>query len=167
MIRITAFERELTRLLPETERLLRAANLSVHPRVTQVTLHGSRGLRGGFRPDSDIDLSLLVHTRQMPVGPVLDRLLREVVETTLENWESSIEPDVTAVFDVRECGLKCFCVSTFGEPLCTNGGADCFGLYKIQRGFRGFVPPVGLEIRKLYPCLMIWQRPANGDLSAA
>jgi predicted nucleotidyltransferase len=85
MIRITAFERELTRLLPETERLLRAANLSVHPRVTQVTLHGSRGLRGGFRPDSDIDLSLLVRTGQMPIGPDLDRLLREVVETTLEN----------------------------------------------------------------------------------
>jgi len=63
MIRITAFERELTRLLPETERLLRAANLSVHPRVTQVTLHGSRGLR----PDSDIDLSLLVRTGQMPI----------------------------------------------------------------------------------------------------
>ena len=167
MIRITAFERELTRLLPETERLLRAANLSVHPRVTQVTLHGSRGLRGGFRPDSDIDLSLLVRTGQMPIGPVLDRLLREVVETALENWESSVEPDLAAVFDVRECGLKCFCVSTFDEPLCTNGGADCFGLYKIQRGFKGFVPPVGLAIRKLYPCLMIWQCPANGDLSAA
>ena len=167
MIRITAFERELTRLLPETERLLRAANLSVHPRVTQVTLHGSRGLRGGFRPDSDIDLSLLVHRQQLPVGPVLDRLLREVVETTLENWESSVEPDLAAVFDVRECGLKCFCVSKFDEPLCTNGGADCFGLYKIQRGFKGFVPPADLDIRKLYPSLMIWQRPANGDLSAA
>ena len=39
--------------LPDTYRLLASANLRLHPRVTQVTLHGSRGLKGGFRPDSD------------------------------------------------------------------------------------------------------------------
>ncbi len=103
----------------------------------------------------------------MRIGLDLDHLLRDVLETTLENWRSTVEPDLAAVFDIRECGLKCFCTTTFDDKLCKNGGEDCFGLYKIQKGFNGFVSPIGLQVKKLYPCLTIWQRSADDDLYAA
>jgi hypothetical protein len=37
-----------------------SATLPVHPRVARTILHCSRGLKGGFRSDSDVDLSLIV-----------------------------------------------------------------------------------------------------------
>ncbi len=43
----------------ETERLLRVGNLKVHPAVSRISLEGSRGLKGHFRDDSDLDLSLI------------------------------------------------------------------------------------------------------------
>jgi hypothetical protein len=167
MTKITEFDDQFSKLLPGTVELLRSANLCVHPRVTQVTLHGSRGLVGGARPDSDLDLGLLVSSAQQPIGLELDRLLRAVLETTLEHWESDVEPDVTVVFDIRECGLRCFRKSTFEGKVCDRGGPDCFGLYKIQRGFNGFVMPVSKELARMYPCITVWERTAADDLYAA
>lgn len=37
-------------------------------------------------------------------------------------------------------------------------GVGCFGLYKLQKGFSGFVENAGIEVRRMYPCLKIWQR---------
>jgi len=54
------FDQRLHELLPETAELLRMAHLRVHPRVSRITLHDSRGLAEGYRSDSDIDLSLIV-----------------------------------------------------------------------------------------------------------
>ncbi|MFN8448068.1 MAG: hypothetical protein U0521_05645 [Anaerolineae bacterium] len=36
-------------------------------------------------------------------------------------------------------------------------GVDCFGIYKIQRGFDGYVES-GVELKKVYPMLTIWRR---------
>ncbi|MFN8448067.1 MAG: hypothetical protein U0521_05640 [Anaerolineae bacterium] len=66
MLSIPEFLPELEILLPEASEILRAANLTVHDAVRQVTLEGSRGLAGGFRPDSDIDLTLIVDAAQLP-----------------------------------------------------------------------------------------------------
>jgi hypothetical protein len=166
MIKITEFDPAFSALLPETEKLLRATGFFVHPRVAQVALHGSRGPAGGCHPDSDIDLSLLVHTLPLSVGPELDRLLRAVLETTLENWEGEIEPDLMAVFEIRECGLECFCAGAPNDRLCQKEGTDCFGLYKIQRGFNGFVSRRDPRIKRTHPCLVIWRHPTD-ELSAA
>ena len=41
-------------------------------------------------------------------------------------------------------------VNTWDEAACTIGGQDCFGLYKIQRGYDGFVEH-RVEPRKMFP----------------
>lgn len=88
----------------------------------------------------------------------MERQLQEVLETTLSHWQANIEPDLAVVFDVRKCALKCFDQSAWNEQTCQLGGVDCFGLYKTQRGFSGWVTDAGIQVKLMYPCLKIWQR---------
>lgn len=60
MIKDLDCEKELKILLPETYTLLNYAGFAIHERVTDVVLHDSRGLAVNPRPDSDVDLSLIV-----------------------------------------------------------------------------------------------------------
>jgi hypothetical protein len=149
------FETNFATSLPETYALILSSNLTVHPLVSRIILHGSRGLAGGCRPDSDIDLSLIADTRQ---GPNMERQLQDILETTLSHWRATIEPDLAVVFDVRGCGLKCFEQRSWNEQTCQLGGIDCFGLYKTQKGFDGLVTNAGIQVKRMYPCLKIWQR---------
>ncbi len=160
MIRITRFEDTLARLLPETHALLRSANLVLHPAVARITLHGSRGLAGGYRQDSDVDLCLIVDSGRLPPEPGRAALLRSVLATTLACWQGRVEADLAAVFDARGCGLRCFERAQHVELDC-GGGVDCFGLYKVQRGFDGYAAGSGLQVGLMYPCLTIWRDTAR------
>jgi hypothetical protein len=155
-ILVTIFEPHLAHWCPETARLLQNAAYTVHPRVTAITLHGSRGPAGGFRPDSDVDMCLIVDTTGVTERAELAALLRAVLNTTLENWQGAIEADLAAVYDRQGCGLSCFGQPAWDEVRCEIGGQDCFGLYKIQRGYDGFVEQ-GVELPKMFPCLVIWR----------
>jgi hypothetical protein len=157
-LRVLEFEPRLASLLRATHALLRSANLVVHPSVSRLILHGSRGLAGGYRSDSDIDLSLVV---DMPPGlsqPDRESLLHDVVHTSLSQWKGTIPLDLAAVFDTQGCELKCFDQARWDEHLCAKGGVDCFGLYKVQKGFNGLVTDAGVQVKLMYPCLRIWQR---------
>ena len=154
------FSPALAQRLPNTYALLLAANLVVHPDVTRVVLHGSRGLAGGARPDSDIDLSLIVNVPDGWGALGLEPWLRPVFETTFNAWKSGIEPDLAVIFETRACALRCFTQTDWQEGLCALGGLDCFGLYKVQKGFSGLVTNAGIEVRRMYPCLEIWRRAA-------
>jgi hypothetical protein len=125
---ITDVNGRVASLLPETWALLRSSNLTVHPRVFRIPRHGSRGLAGGFRPDSDIDLTLLVDTVGLSENSDYDRL---------------------------GCGLKCFEWESFDERSCENGGLDCFGFYKVQKGYPGFVEHAGVNVRKTNPLILV------------
>lgn len=151
-----SFEPCFATSLPETYALIRSSNLTVHPLVSRVILHGSRGLAGGCRPDSDVDLSLIVEPSH---GPGVERQLQDVLETALKHWSAMVELDLAVVFDVRACGLKCFDHGMWNEQICKLGGVDCFGLYKMQKGFHGLVTNAGIQVKLMYPCLKIWQRP--------
>ncbi len=151
------FCRDLNVRLPETCSLLGSANLVLHPRVSTVTLHGSRGLGGRPRPDSDIDLSLIIDTTGVTNPERLDALLRSVLETTLSHWQSQVELDLAAVFDIVGCGLTCFEREEYDTRLCPGAGVDCFGAYKIQKGFTGFVPKMGVRVERMYPCVVVWK----------
>jgi len=153
---IRCFEPQLVACCPDTARLLQNAALIVHPRVTAITLHGSRGPAGGYRPDSDVDLCLLVDTTGVTERAELARLLRSALDTTLEHWQGAVEADLAAAYDRQGCGLSCFEHTTWDETQCTIGGQDCFGLYKIQRGYDGFVEQ-GVELVKMFPCMVIWR----------
>ncbi len=155
MRRVDNFEPDFATSLPETYALLLSANLTVHPLVSRLILHGSRGPAGGYRPNSDIDLSLIVDT---PQGPDLERQLQDVLETTLSRWRAAVEPDLAVIFDIKDCGLKCFEQRSWNEQTCNLGGIDCFGLYKTQKGFKGLVANAGIQVKLMYPCLKIWQR---------
>jgi len=82
MVKTVKFEPYFAEALLETYTLIMKANLRVHPSVSRVTLHGSRGLAGGYRSNSDIDLSLIVDA---PQTPDMESLLQEVLETTLNH----------------------------------------------------------------------------------
>lgn len=83
----------------------------------------------------------------------MDGLLQEVPETTLHHWRGTVEADLTAVFDVRGCGLKCFGLTTGEDSFCLPGGEDCFGLYQIHKGFRGRVENAGVQVKRMVPWL--------------
>lgn len=145
-----ADEPALTEELPATWALLRAGNLVVHDRVSMVSLHGSRGPRGGARPDSDLDLALVVRPPYPPDAKEFAALLREVINTTLRNWRGPVELDLAAVFDKTGCGLPCF--EGPREPATPN----CLGVYKLQKGFDGFVAET--DCRAMHPLVVIWRR---------
>jgi hypothetical protein len=154
-IQIRKFAEALSTRLPATDALLRSSNLTIHPAVSHIILHGSRGLAGGYRPDSDIDLSLLVD----PLPALqLERTLQAAIETTLDHWRGPIELDLAAIFDLQWCELKCFDQTQWDEQICARGGVDCFGLYKTQKGFKGLITNAGVQVKLMYPCLKIWQR---------
>jgi hypothetical protein len=152
------FEPALAALLPDTHALLSSSNLTVHPSVSKIVLHGSRGLAGGCRLYSDIDLSLIVDIQR---GQTSESLFLDVTKTTLDHWQAAIEIDLAVVFDQKKCGLKCFEQTTWNQDFCQLGGMDCFGLYKIQKGFNGMVSNAGIQVRLMVPCLKIWQRVQN------
>ena len=94
MEKIVEFEPKLTSLIPKTTALLETSNFTLHAAVSRVVLHGSRGPAGGYRPDSDIDLSLIVDIDSGIPFSQLQSMLREVVQVTLSSWKSDIEPDL-------------------------------------------------------------------------
>ncbi len=147
--------------LPESYMILKTANLIAHPAVYAVILTGSRGLNNSFRPDSDMDLSLLVDSKVLSESYKKDVLLRNILETTFKYWKGLVELDAAAVFDIKNCGLKCFHFDIFKNNDCLKIENDCFGLFKIQKGFNGFVPKIGVQIQKAYPVITIWERKKN------
>jgi predicted nucleotidyltransferase len=156
-IEITRYNTELAERLPKIHALLLNAGLHVHDAVERVTLHGSRGLRGGARPDSDIDLCLVVSDSALALALDRDALLRAVLVTTLNDWRSPIEPDLAAVFDRSRCGLRCLSATDLDRDLCANT-VDCMGVFKIQKGFDGYVRGPAVDCSKMYPLLTIWCR---------
>ena len=139
--------------LKETENILTDGHLVVHDAVCRIVLAGSRGLQGGSRPESDIDLGLILHNRYEPT----EEGCREVLETSLHNWTGAVELDAALVFDKMNCGLICYKERNYKSGLCAHG-IDCIGLYKLQKGFTGFVPAIGVRIEKMYPMLIVWER---------
>jgi hypothetical protein len=161
--RAGAFEPEFAALLPESHDLICAAKLTLHPRVRFVTLHGSRGPAGGAQPGSDVDLCL--HTDLSAAGQSLAGLeatLYEVLQTTLTHWRGPVNVDLAAMFDVKPNGQSWFEESKHDATATTRRGLEGFGLYKMQKGFTGFVPSGTLTPDKMAPFLVIWRR--DGDL---
>ncbi|MEW6404323.1 MAG: hypothetical protein AB1649_21195 [Chloroflexota bacterium] len=158
MLQVTEFETQISSLLPVTHALLKAGKLKVHDQVMRITLHGSRGLAGCYRSDSDVDLSLLADTGNCTRVPELEALLETILRTTADTWRGDIELDLAIVFDVRGCGLKCFKHMAFDPGECPQGGVDCFGLYKKGHGFDGLVTNAGVKVRLMYPCITIWHK---------
>ena len=159
MLHIQNFDSQLAMTLPETFELLRSAHLAVHDSVSRITVHGSRGLARNSHPGSDIDLSLLIE--EVPPEAIqreLEAHLQAVFDVTRSHWQSPVEADLAIIFDFRACGLACFEQTAWHEGLCQLGGVDCFGLFKMQKSFHGLVTDAGIQIKRMYPCLKIWQR---------
>jgi hypothetical protein len=80
----------------------------------------------------------------------------EVINDTISTWTSIVEIDIAVVYDKLQCGLRCFQITSIESLKCKLIKPDCFGVYKTQKGFNGFVPDIGLSIEKVYPMLQIW-----------
>lgn len=153
------FTPELAQRLPETAALLRAGMLTLHPTVERVVLSGSRGLNGTPRPDSDIDLSLVIARSALPADePAREQLLRTVLQTTLTAWAGPVECDLAAVYDLHGCGLNCLAGSRTAPPLHCNEQVCEFGVYKLQKGFSGYVPWPMIVLERMYPIFELWRR---------
>lgn len=154
---VTHFTPALAEGLPKTHALLVDAGLCVHRAVERVTLHGSRGPKGGARPDSDIDLCLIVNDRALAAAADRKVLLRDILSTTLNGWRGRVELDLAAVFDKRECGLRCLVADGFDLRLCPTT-VGCMGLFKTQKGFNGFVDGPAVDCSRMYPLMELWRR---------
>ena len=161
---LTDFTTELSLAAPETYRVLQSAGLTVHRAVKQVVLHGSRGPSGSHRVDSDLDLSLVTDLPEGMGEAEADTFLRGVIFTTLSAWTGIIDLDLAAVYDLRGCGLGCFEQPAFDPGALGDScpARDCFGIYKVQKGYTGFVRGAGVDPRDMYPCMVIWRRDADG-----
>lgn len=157
MIEIIEFNPALAEQLPETHAMLLDAVLRVHDAVERITLHGSRGPQGGARPDSDLDLCFVVKSRSLSAASDQRALLQAVLDTTLQGWQSDPEIDLAAVFDRSGCGLRCLEQSEFRPGLCPST-IDCMGVFKMQRGFDGFVSGPAVDCSKMYPLMTVWIR---------
>jgi len=155
---IIKFSDSLKEKLPVAFNLLQKSNLAAHEFVEHIILSGSRGPRGGFRNDSDIDLTLIADSGKLKESANEEKTLNEILNVTLENWKSEIELDSAVVFDISGCGLKCLLTGEHSGTICNGSGRDCFGLYKIQKGFNGYVRNYGIEIKKIFPVMRIWSR---------
>jgi hypothetical protein len=156
---INDFMPGLVNALPDTYRLLASSRIVVHPSVRKITLHGSCGPAGGYRDDSDIDLCLVTDICcTAPEDETTGSLLKEVLRTSLDNSECSVDLDLAAVFDRKNCGLTCFDVNDYPHLKCSKSATGCIGIYKIQKCFTGFVPPI-TDVKAMYPLLTIWERP--------
>lgn len=156
MIKVLEFEPRFAALLPETHELLLFSNLTVHLAVSRIILHGSRGPARKNRPDSDIDLSLVIEPE--PESPIQESFLQEIFNMTKSSWKGPVELDLAVVFEIQPCKLNCFDQIVWADQACKLGGMDCFGLYKIGKGFNGYVRDAGIEVKRMYPCIKIWQR---------
>lgn len=163
MYTITTFEPDFQTLLPETYAIVAAGNLTVHDGVTMVVLEGSRGLGGHTRLNSDVDVSLIVDSDMLPPDePARENFLRHVISATLDHWRGVVELDTAAVFDIGH-GLALFeqryynsaVVGAIRESPLPQG---YFGIYKTQKGFNGYVPPSMIDLKRVYPMLVIWRR---------
>ena len=150
------FDEKLKNLLPDAYAILDSSGLKIHERVIYIVLHGSRGLKENARPDSDLDLSLITDITGVPEGD-LEKLLEKVARTTLESWRGNVDLDLAVVFDMANCGLKCFHTSEWDDGICDQG-TDCFGIYKIQKGFGGIIENASVHVEKMYPCMVVWRR---------
>ncbi|EOC99677.1 hypothetical protein [Caldisalinibacter kiritimatiensis] len=144
--------------LPKTYEILKDSNLTVHPYVYKVILTGSRGLAGNYRPDSDIDLSLLVDIKKIKSNGKEEVILKEVLDTTMRKWKGKVELDTAAVFDINNCNLKCLNYEESDVKDYCSKGTDCIGLYKLQKEFSGYVSNIGIDIKWIYPLISVWER---------
>ncbi|MBW2624181.1 MAG: hypothetical protein JRD68_14830 [Deltaproteobacteria bacterium] len=85
-------------------------------------------------------------------------LCREILTQTLSSWQGDVEADLAVVFDKLGCGLECFKKPSFAEVSCNGDGTGCLGLYKIQKGFTGFADSSTIDVKQMYPQLMVWRR---------
>jgi len=158
VITISTFNPSLKTLLPETHALLTNSNLTIHPQVSRIILHGSRGPANTYQPNSDMDLSLIVKPSPKIPQEQCEDLFHDAFHATKNNWQGTVDLDLAVVFDIRHCGLKCFEHTTWDDGICQpDCGVDCFGLYKIGKGFNGLVTNAGIQVKLMYPCLKIWQ----------
>lgn len=159
MISINEFEFDFAQAFPDLCEVFKRVPLCVHEGVARVTLHGLRGAPGEIKDNSELDLRLLVDSDQYPDVRQEEELLKDMIYTTLAGWREKTKLDLTVVFDTRKCQLKCFGERSYNPTVCTGGGFNCFGIYKIQDGNPGFVLNSGTNIRYIYPCITVWNNP--------
>jgi predicted nucleotidyltransferase len=148
--------KQLKKDLPETYRIMKATNLNFYPNVVKVTVHGSRGPKGGYKPNSDLDMCLVTDLNEkMLTRELLGKQMRIMLEYTLEDNRGPVELDLAIIFDQKGCGLKCLEVKSYADLKCDKQAKGCMGIYKIQKGYDGFVPPFA-EVKDMYPYALIW-----------
>jgi hypothetical protein len=161
MIEITEFSPDFCQAFPDLCQIFQRVPLTVHEGISRVTLHGLRGAPGEIGENSELDLRLLVDSEQYPDIRQDEELLKDMIYTTLAPWREKIKLDLSVVFDTRGCQLKCFDERLYNPTVCSLGGFDCFGMYKIQEGVPEFVDNSGMSVRYIYPCITVWRNPRS------
>jgi len=101
---------------------------------------------------------MISSTEPPEINQEFEKLCIEVLQVTLSQWKSEIELDLAVIFSLHACNFAFFQLNNYDPALCSLGGVDCFGIYKIQKGFTGFVLKAGIKVEKMYPLITIWKK---------
>lgn len=125
--------------------------------IKAVILSGSRGPSNSYRNDSDIDISLIVNEDQIMDPFMYEPEFKSILNHLLRSWKHEVVLDTALLFPVKNCAFECFFKKT-ANISCTNQELDCFGVFKIQKKFEGFVPKMGLDVNKVMPIEVLWKK---------
>jgi len=140
----------------ETVSILKRGSFRVHDVVEKVILMGSRGALGGFTDTSDIDIGLV--TRINPNSS--DAYLHEILDVTLDHWDSAVHLDLKLMFDTNQCLMKCMDHDHMVYELCELGH-KCLGAFDKTSGRKA---SESYSAEALYPIITIWEQDVSGPL---
>lgn len=155
---VEQFDSSFEAMLPQTSRLLKDGRLVVDPRVSSIILYGSRGPAGGCRPDSDVNLCLVVDDSGLDRESEFEHqaAMKAILEETLSQWQGEAPLDLEAIFDIHGCFMRCLRNPAINIKRCPYHGVDCFGVCKLRRGEAHYMLQTGQQVNRIRPCLEIW-----------
>ena len=161
MIIVNEFEPEFGAAFPDLCELFLRAPLTAHEGLEKIILHGYRGTEGKIPEGAELRMSLVVDSDQHPDAKQDEELLKDILYATLAEWREKNKLDLTVVFDTRNCQLKCYNERLYNPIVCTHGGFDCFGMYRIEDNTPGFLLNSSFNIKYIYPCITVWRNPRS------
>ncbi|MCL2474637.1 MAG: hypothetical protein FWF37_00650 [Chloroflexi bacterium] len=158
-MKIRDYNVDFIKTLPKTYEILSSGGFNVHAAVIAVSICGSRGLKKSYAADYDIDLWMEVDIRTIPTNEELAKdFLDSVLDTTLDNWQGHLPLDIFIAFDIADCGLHCLKSAAFKQCTLNVSMTDCFGVYRRNDNFRGFLNGKECRIEKLLPFMLVWRK---------
>jgi len=155
-MKIRNYDADFIKALPKTYKILSSGGLNVHAAVTAVAVCGLRILNKSHIANYDIDLWLEIGTRTIPADEKLAKdFIDSILDTTLNNWQERLSLNIFIAFGIVNCDLCCLKTTGFKQCSINASMTDCFGVYRRDDNFHGFLNGAGCNIGDLLPFMPV------------